>query len=185
MAREPHSILLAAIALLMLIAGCVDPRAAGQTSTTPTPADAVDTYPWDYCAAIGTVDTPEARYRGDGVRGVIQGALAIAEGLPERFADPASRRVPIPWRCMDGWVWACDPGANLPCGPANTSRIPSAGMTEYCAQQSDGVLPAFVTGHDTIYAWSCRGGQPVIDRQVFTADARGFVADVWYRLDRP
>lgn len=143
--------------------------------------------PWDYCAAIGVVDRPDAKYLGDGTRAVIQDALAVAERLPQRFADPASRRVAIPWRCMGGAVWACDPGANLPCGPAKTSREPSEGMRAFCAesQQRNGVLPAFVSGHDTIFAWSCRDGAPVIDRQVFEVDERGFVARFWYRLDRP
>jgi hypothetical protein len=135
---------------------------------------------------VGQSDRPPAQYLGDGTRIVIQDALSRAEGLPQRFADPAARRIAIPWRCMDGAVWACDPGANLPCGPANASREPSEGMRTYCReQQPDGVLPAFVSGHDTILAWSCRGGAPVIDRQVSEVDARGFVARYWYRLDHP
>lgn len=159
------------------------------TSLAPPPAIptgvASSTYAWEYCAAIGSIDTPDARLTGDGVRTVIQDALAVAEKLPNRFADPASRRTPIPWRCMDGGVWACDPGANLPCGPAKTTRDPSVAMNDYCAQHPDGVLPAFVTGHDTIYAWACKGGSAVIERQAFTVDARGFVANFWYRLARP
>lgn len=151
---------------------------AGTTGTTGTDA-------WDYCAAIGVIDRPDARYLGDGTRATIQDALALAERRPQRFADAAARRVAIPWRCMGGAVWACDPGANLPCGPANANRESTAGMIAYCAEHPDGVLPAYVTGHETIFAWSCRAGRAVIDRQPFQVDERGFVANFWYRLDRP
>ncbi|MFA7248465.1 MAG: hypothetical protein WC273_02425 [Dehalococcoidia bacterium] len=195
MARRSRAHLGAAAAMLSMLvglgAGCSvrtpgpspTPTTAPATRATATPSAAAT--PWDYCAAIGTIDRPDARYLGDGTREVIQDALAVAERLPQRFADPAARRVAIPWRCMGGAVWACDPGANLPCGPANTSRDPDEGMRTYCTEHPDGVLPAYVTGHDTLYAWSCRGGQAVIDGQPFHVDERGFVAEFWYRLERP
>ena len=165
----------------------VAPATATVAAAVSTTSTGASTDPWDYCAAIRVADRPDAKYLGDGTRAVIQDALAVAEHLPQRFADPASRRVAIPWRCMDGGVWACDPGANLPCGPAKTSREPSEGMRAFCAEPDHrtGVLPAFVTGHDTIFAWSCRDGVPSLDRQVFEVDERGFVARFWYRLDRP
>lgn len=204
--RSPQARLTALLAIGCLLGGVIlggvyvrrsaetrVPEAVRATaSATAAPATATSgatasNDPWDYCAAIGVVDRPDAKYLGDGTRTVIQDALAVAERLPQRFADPASRRVAIPWRCMGGGVWACDPGANLPCGPAKTTREPSEGMRAFCAepQQRNGVLPAFVSGHDTIFAWSCRDGAPVIDRQSFEVDERGFVARFWYRLDRP
>ena len=158
---------------------------APASSAAPSPTAATFTNPWDYCAAVDTVDRPDTRYTGPAVPPAIYDALAVAERLPARFADPAARRVPLPWRCMDAAVWACDPGANLNCGAANTSRQPTTAMLDWCAKNPDGVLPAYVSGHETIYAWSCRGGRPVIDRQPFQTDPRGFVANFWYRLDRP
>lgn len=187
-----------AMIVLAGIAAC-SPAGPQATSTrTPAPADtpapvetgtAIASAPgagaWDYCAAVGTIDEPDAQYSTEAAVTAIQDALAIAEELPQRFADPRARGLPIPWRCMGGEVWACDPGANLPCGAADTSDEPTEGMRGYCAENPDGVLPAFVTGHESIYAWACSGGQAVIERQPFHADERGFVAEFWYRLDRP
>ncbi|MSQ30471.1 MAG: hypothetical protein EXR64_00360 [Dehalococcoidia bacterium] len=160
------------------------PQAAGPSPLASRPAASSDD-PWDSCAAAGTIDRPDPRYLGDGTRAVIQDALAIAERRPQRFADPAARRVAIPWRCMDGAVWACDQGANLPCGAANQNREPTAAMNTYCAEHPDWGIPLYVSGHSTIFAWSCYGGRAVIDRQQFQVDARGFVANFWYRLERP
>lgn len=44
----------------------------------------------------------------------------------------------------------------------------------YCA--------AVVTGHATVYECKSAGGKPAVVKQVFTADARGFVADFWFKL---
>ncbi|MEX2446810.1 MAG: hypothetical protein WD734_05655 [Dehalococcoidia bacterium] len=162
---------------------------ASSTETAPTPgataAIVPESDPWAYCATAGTVAAPDDRYGGEPVPDAIYDALATAEELPDRFADPAAREVEIPWRCMDGEVWACDPGANLPCGQADTEREPTEGMAAHCEENPDGVLPAFVTGHETIYSWACEGGEAVVTGQPFEADDEGFVADFWYRLDRP
>ena len=86
-------------------------------------------------------------------------------------------------RCEGGRVLACNAGANLPCGPADTRReIPAADA--WCRDNPGALaVPAYATGHATLYAWECRDAHAVPVRQVAQADARGFVAEYWRRLD--
>ncbi len=85
-------------------------------------------------------------------------------------------------RCADGVVMGCGVGANLPCGKADTRRdIP--GADRWCRDNGDpAMIPAYVTGHASIYEWQCEGGRAVPVRQVQAADARGFVARFWRPL---
>jgi hypothetical protein len=86
-------------------------------------------------------------------------------------------------RCAGGRILACNPGANLPCGRADTRRsIPAANA--WCRESRDAdVVPAYVTGHASIYAWRCRDGRAEPSRQVAHTDGRGFVAEYWKPLD--
>lgn len=77
----------------------------------------------------------------------------------------------------------CTAGANLPCGKANTSRTPGAGIVQWCRDNpAASFVPAVATGHDTIYEWACRSGTPQIVRQTFDVDSRGFITQVWKPL---
>lgn len=138
--------------------------------------------PFAYCAAVGTVDAPDTRYNGPAVTDAVIKAL-VAQGIvsadaPKDFQDNAV------WRCVEGKVWACHVGANLPCQEkADTSQEPSAEMKEFCTvQPAADVIPAAVTGRATVYEWKCTDGKPAVVRQVFKADAQGFLADFWYPL---
>lgn len=142
--------------------------------------------PFAYCAAVGTVDAPDARYTGAPL------PPSIAEGLRRAFRAPADAPLEVftrgsSWRCMDGAVWACAVGANLACqAKADTSRTPSPAVAAFCrGEPSAGVVPAYVTGRETVYAWRCGEGAPAIARQVATADARGFLSNVWHRIAPP
>ncbi len=84
---------------------------------------------------------------------------------------------------MDGKVWACFVGGNLPCYKADTSQTPSPEMGDFCEENpTSDSIPAAVTGHGTIYEWSCTSGEPDIVKQVFETDTRGFVSNYWYEL---
>jgi hypothetical protein len=85
---------------------------------------------------------------------------------------------------MDGQVWVCHFGANLPCQEkADTSQVPTAEMQEFCsANPATEVIPAAVTGRATVYEWKCTDGQPAIVKQVFQSDPQGYLADFWYEL---
>jgi hypothetical protein len=86
-------------------------------------------------------------------------------------------------RCMDGHLLACDRGANLPCGKANTSRSLKGGNA-WCRRNPDSdFIPAYITGHDTIYEWRCKHGVPEPTATVVSVDARGFIAQYWKPLE--
>ncbi len=170
----------ALLCILLLAPACSSSGDAGDA----TPEAFTD--PFAYCAAVGDIDAPDARYTGEPL------PLVIIEGI--RTATGASADAPLEffergsfWRCMDGAVYACIVGANLPCeAKADTSETPSAAMVEFCAANADAeVIPAAVTGRETVYAWRCEAETPAIERQVMQVDARGFLADIWYRLDAP
>jgi predicted secreted protein len=88
------------------------------------------------------------------------------------------------WRCMNGKVYACTVGANLPCQEkADTNKTPSAALNDFCkTNPSASVIPAVVTGRATVYEWKCVAGKPEIVKQLFNPDARGFLADFWYEI---
>ena len=140
--------------------------------------------PFAYCAAVGTIDAPDARYQGPPLPASIERGLRQAVGAPPGDAASFSQSY---WRCMDGEVYACTVGANLPCtAKADANRTPGPAPTTFCAEQPDAdVIPAYVTGRETVYAWRCQHGAPVIERQVATADARGFIAAIWHEIPRP
>lgn len=138
--------------------------------------------PFAYCAAVGTLDTPDARYTGPAMPdAIIQGMVAqgiVAADAPLEFQQNAT------WRCMDNSVWVCHFGANLPClEKADTSQTPTAAMEEFCtANPTADSIPAAVTGRATVYAWRCESGKPQTDGQRFTVDSQGYLADFWYKL---
>lgn len=180
-----HPRRLLGLALALLILSACGARSASQPNarpaTSPPPAAAFDD-PFAYCAAVGTADTPDARYTGDPMpEAVVQGM--VRKGIVTADAPPEFQRSAV-WRCMGGNVWACHFGANLPCQEkADTSRTPTAAVDEFCAANpaADSV-PAAVTGRATVYAWGCKGGKPAVLAQSFTADPQGYLAEFWYEL---
>ncbi len=139
--------------------------------------------PFAYCQAVGTVDEPDARYVGPEVPPAIIAAIRQAAGIGKDAPDDWVARGTV-WRCMDGQVWGCFRGANIPCmARANTDKTPSEGMTKYCQEHPDAeVIPASVTGHETVYEWRCKGQVPEPVRQVWHPDKQGFISEFWYAL---
>ncbi|MCB0108792.1 MAG: META domain-containing protein, partial [Caldilineaceae bacterium] len=141
------------------------------------------TDPFAYCASVGTIDAPEGDFGGPSNPGV---PSAVAAGLQQAMglAGDAPVAQNSYWRCMDGKVYACFVGANLPCdSKANTSDAPTDAMNAFCAAQPNAdAIPAAVTGHDTIYAWSCVDGKATASEQLFQVDAQGYVTDFWYEI---
>ncbi|HEX5369403.1 MAG TPA: hypothetical protein VFY10_08325, partial [Dehalococcoidia bacterium] len=43
-------------------------------------------------------------------------------------------------------------------------------------------MPAFVTGHDTIWRWQCQGGKAVATKQIFQVDQQGYISSFWYSV---
>ena len=138
--------------------------------------------PFAYCQAVGTIDTPDARYAGETVPAAVVLGL-IRQGVVTTDAPPAFQNQAV-WRCVDGQVWACHFGANLPCQEkADTSQTPTAEMTDFCKNNRNAeVIPAAVTGRATVFQWRCTGDKATVVKQVFTPDAQGFLKDFWYPL---
>jgi hypothetical protein len=155
-------------------------------AASPAPGlgqQATFTDPFAYCSALGTIDAPDARYTGPKVPEV------VAQGLKKAFGAPVD--APLGpflhntfWRCMDGQVYACTVGANLPCQErADTSRWPTEGLTNFCHDNPHAeVIPAVATGRATVYEWKCDNGVPAIVRQVAQPDAQGFLSHIWYAI---
>jgi hypothetical protein len=86
-------------------------------------------------------------------------------------------------RCMDGHLLACNGGANLPCGKANTSQSLRGGDA-WCRQSPDSdFIPAYISGHDSIYRWRCTHGAPVASGPARPVDAHGFFTQYWKPLE--
>ncbi len=169
------------LVILLVLLSLVEQRTPASQAQGTTYTD-----PFAYCTAVGTVDAPDARYVGPPVPDAIaRGLRAVTGGSPDTPLDMFVNA--SFWRCMDGQVYACWVGANLPCQEkANTSQTPTADMTNYCqANLTATALPGFVTGGATVYAWSCQNGAATPGQQVMQVDARGFLANIWYAISPP
>jgi Tol biopolymer transport system component/putative hemolysin len=173
----------------VVLVGCGVTSAPAPTATpvaTVAPAATApqETYtdPFAYCAAVGTIDSPGADYVGPKVPEAVLQGLQQALNAPDTPTDLLERG--SFWRCMDGNVYACFVGANLPCeAKANTDQTPTQEEIDYCQQNpSSDFIPAAVTGRETVYEWRCVDGVPEIVQQVSQPDARGFLSEIWYKL---
>jgi hypothetical protein len=132
---------------------------------------------------LGTIDAPESRYTGPKV------PEAVARGLKKGFGAPADASLAsflnnTFWRCMDGTVYACTVGANLPClEQTDTNRRPTQGMTDFCRNNLHAeVIPAVATGRTTVYEWTCANDMSEVVRQFAQPDARGCLPNIWYAI---
>ncbi len=106
---------------------------------------------------------------------------AYAQLFPQARMPPNEREIHAGAhiRCMDGRLWACFTGANLPCHKMNTSRD-NKGAESFCQTNPQApIVPAFATGHDSIYSYRCVAGRAEITGTTFPLDARGFAATLW------
>lgn len=140
------------------------------TAEAPPPVESPDRY----CATVGTDDS---------LRPIPEPLVSTATTLFHLGAMPESQISRSTWlRCDGGRVLLCNEGANLPCGKANTRRdLPAA--ERWCKEHPNAdFIPAFVTGHDTIYAWRCSGTAAAITATVFRIDRRGFISQFWKQV---
>jgi hypothetical protein len=156
------------------------PPASQSTSTPPTFSD-----PFAYCAAVGTADTPDVRYTGEAVPDAVINGFKKAAGLEGSTETTDMFKKSTIWRCMAGKVYACNFGANLPCdSKANTDKTPSQPIDDFCkANPNSQVIPMSVTGHDTIYNWTCVNDKAQITEQIGQVDAEGYLAQIWYAIE--
>jgi hypothetical protein len=85
-------------------------------------------------------------------------------------------------RCVGPKLMGCSVGANLDCDKAETSRsLP--GATAWCRDNPGSkIIPMSATGHDTIYAWSCKGRHAAAGKAMVTVDPQGYIADNWKEI---
>lgn len=85
-------------------------------------------------------------------------------------------------RCVGGKLMGCVVGANLNCGKADMRRS-SFGATAWCRSHPGAAdIPMVATGHDTIYAWSCKGHAAVPGKAIMKVDRQGYVAQNWKEI---
>jgi len=138
--------------------------------------------PFAYCAAIGTIDTPDSQYNGVKITNSIIQSM-IRQGIVSADA-PMEFQQNMVWRCMNHKVWVCQFGANIPCmEKADISQTPTSGMLDYCSTNPTADnIPAYVTGRATVYEWRCKNGKPEMAKQLFTIDPQGYPTVYWYEL---
>lgn len=169
--------LLFALALL----GHPQPGSGADPAAGSAPAEVISD-PFAYCHAARDTGIVGEERTDEAVLSRLVAAMS-RHGLVAADAPPEAQR-PFRWRCMDGQVWICPLGANLPCDEkANLSREPSEALVKFCrSKPGSAVVPAYVTGRATVYAWACQDAMPGIARQLFTADPAGYLAEFWYQL---
>jgi len=151
----------------------VTPPAVATTASLPEPlrapslnADATYDDPVAYCAAVGTIDQPDYRYRGPAFTQAITAALSLTEGA-------AADR--IRWRCSAGKVMACASYI----GPICDTAPSVAEMVAYCRVHP--AAPLLLAPHGT---WSCAEGRPQLPEGVnWPVDDRGFLPRAWVTVN--
>ena len=138
------------------------------------------------------VSSPPAAAAGLAAAYCANGAAFSERPLPAALASAAASALAMDagmikigafYRCSRGRLLVCAVGANLSCGKANTGRNPPS-VVDYCRRNPDArLVPMAVTGHDTIYAWHCANGAPVIEPPSMAVDADGYIADNWRELN--
>lgn len=124
--------------------------------------------PFEYCAAVGTVDAPDRRYAGPSLTAPIADAL----GVP--LSSPSDR---ARWRCYDGRLLACASFAGPRC--ALTPTVTE--MLEYCSRNPGTAGLQAPNG-----TWSCNGSNPQVpEGDTWPMDPRGFLPEAWVAIAPP
>jgi hypothetical protein len=167
--------------LALVILGTGDGEQVAAQSAAPIPA--VES-PFAFCARVGTDDRLGSSYgaASGAALGALEPYLRDALGLSRDVSLPPNE---ISWRCMDGKVYVCARGANIPCdSKADRSKL-NPGAANYCRENPNAAeVPAYATGHRTIYRWKCIDGRAERDPTVSATDRRGFRADFWHVVVR-
>lgn len=150
------------------------------TTAAAAPGAPLVADPFAYCASLGTIDTPLGG--ASPVPGALAPLLRTTLGLSAQ-APLASQS--YFWRCMDGAVYVCATGANLRCDVKADVAERNPGADNYCRENPKAtIVPAYATGHNTIYEWNCSAGNAVPLKRTIKLDRRGYRADIWYRVSR-
>jgi hypothetical protein len=136
--------------------------------------------PFAYCVRVGTIDTPSAGFASTAVPPPLEPYVRSIFRLP---ADAALTPGGFYWRCMNKAVYVCTVGANIPCGAKADVATRNRGASDYCRANPDAsFVPAFASGHETIYEWRCSAGRAVRGSAMTKLDRRGYQTSFWYRV---
>lgn len=125
--------------------------------------------------AAGYCPNP-AHVRPEKVPADLVPALAAAFGVSKDAARDGAVR------CAGRKLMGCIVGANLNCGKADMRRS-SFGAAAWCRNHPGAAdIPMAATGHDTIYAWSCKGPHAVPGKAIVKVDRQGYVAGNWKEI---
>jgi hypothetical protein len=163
---------------LVIVGAVGSPQGAAQSAgSLPAVED-----PFAYCARV---DTNDRLGKTDGVAnsaafGALMPYLHEALGL-QRKASLSARE--FFWRCMDGKVYVCARGANIPCDSKADFAKLNHGAENYCRENPNATeAPAYATGHRTVYLWKCSAGHAERGPKAGATDRRGFRTDFWYLI---
>lgn len=139
--------------------------------STPTAASAAEASyedPFAYCAAVGTVDYPDGRYRGP----------SVIPAMTEILRAPGNAATDrVHWRCANGRVLACSSYVGPICDMTPTVQE----MRAYC-ERNPNITPLFAP-HGI---WSCVEGKPELPPDAnWTVDDRGFMPRAWIAVRAP
>jgi hypothetical protein len=140
--------------------------------------------PFAYCERVGTDDrlTGAGSVSSEVSAKLLEPYLRAALELPADAPLPAAS---VFWRCMQGKVYVCAVGANLPCGSKADRAKRNRGAETYCRENPAATdVPAFATGHETIYSWRCAAGKALRGAPLAGLDRRGFRSDIWHVVTR-
>jgi hypothetical protein len=136
--------------------------------------------PFAYCSMIGNIDRPAGG--SSPVPVALEPFLSNALGLPSGLEF---RPESYYWRCMNGMVFVCAIGANIPCGAKANLAKRNLGADNYCRDNPEATfVPAYATGHETLYAWSCSHGKAAPGKRTVKLDPRGYRMDIWHKVPR-
>jgi len=137
--------------------------------------------PFRYCARVGTIDAPEG-----GATPIPSALEPFVRRLLGLAADAPLAAGSAYWRCMDGAVYVCATGANVPCSAKANLATRNPAADDYCRSNPAATdVPAYVTGHDRIYDWRCSAGTAVHGPPTVTLDRQGYRTDIWQRVIAP
>jgi hypothetical protein len=163
--------LMASFAFLVLLGvgfRCV----AGDLAATAT------SDPFAYCSRMGSIDEPEGG--ASPIPIALEPYLARALGLSAQVRFNSESYY---WRCMNDAVYVCAIGANIPCDAKADRTKRNSGADKYCEENREAaVVPAYATGHATVYGWSCSAGKAVRGKRTAKVDRRGYRIDIWHRV---
>jgi hypothetical protein len=140
--------------------------------------------PFAYCERARTDDrmSGTASTTSEAAARILAPYLRAAFGWPAGAAPPAGS---LFWRCMQGKVYVCIVGANLPCASKADRTERNLGADAYCRENPGAPdVPAFATGHETIYSWRCAAGKALRGAPIADLDRRGFRRDLWHVIAR-